>query len=93
MERLAQSDKGVILYRRLLKEQLKIVEDGGDPMNVFRDPDKDLSLQYESTYFPGAPRKRSFATMGVGIAQYTPAVEKEELEALFALEAQVAASS
>jgi 5,5'-dehydrodivanillate O-demethylase len=43
-EKLGESDKGIILYRRLLREQMKIAEDGGDPMNVFRDPDKNVSI-------------------------------------------------
>ena len=38
LEKLAESDKGIILYRRLLKEQMKVVADGGEPMNSFRDP-------------------------------------------------------
>jgi 5,5'-dehydrodivanillate O-demethylase len=38
VEKLGESDKGLILYRRMLKEQMKIVEDGGEPINVFRDP-------------------------------------------------------
>ncbi|MCH8346829.1 MAG: Rieske 2Fe-2S domain-containing protein, partial [Chloroflexi bacterium] len=33
VEKLAESDKGIILYRRLLQEQMCIVEDGGEPMN------------------------------------------------------------
>jgi 5,5'-dehydrodivanillate O-demethylase len=37
-ETLGRSDKGVVLYRRLLKEALDRLEEGGDPMNVFRDP-------------------------------------------------------
>jgi 5,5'-dehydrodivanillate O-demethylase len=37
-ERLGESDRGVILWRELLQRQLRIVEDGGEPMNVFRDP-------------------------------------------------------
>jgi 5,5'-dehydrodivanillate O-demethylase len=37
-ETLARSDKGVVLYRRLLKDALNKVEQGEDPMNVFRDP-------------------------------------------------------
>jgi LigXa C-terminal domain like len=45
LERLGESDKGIILYRRLLQEQLAIVEQGGDPMNVFRDPQQNTSLQ------------------------------------------------
>ena len=39
-EILGESDRGVTLYRRLLQQQLEIVKDGGDPMNVFRDPDQ-----------------------------------------------------
>ena len=37
-ERLGESDVGVILFRKLLQEQMAIVEDGGDPMAVIRDP-------------------------------------------------------
>ena len=39
-EHLGYSDTGIISLRNTLKEQLKIVEDGGEPMNVFRDPAK-----------------------------------------------------
>jgi 5,5'-dehydrodivanillate O-demethylase len=37
-EKLGETDKGILLYRELLQRQLRIVEDGGEPMNVFRDP-------------------------------------------------------
>jgi len=37
-ERLGTSDKGVILYRGLLEEQMLKVERGEDPMAVVRDP-------------------------------------------------------
>jgi 5,5'-dehydrodivanillate O-demethylase len=37
-ERLGTSDKGVILYRNLLLEQMDRVERGLDPMGVIRDP-------------------------------------------------------
>jgi len=43
-EHLGESDKGIILYRRLLREQMKIVEDAGDPMNTFRDPAMNVSI-------------------------------------------------
>ena len=39
-ESLGESDRGIILYRRLLMEQMAVNEDGGDPMNVMRDPAK-----------------------------------------------------
>ena len=35
-EHLGRSDKGVLLYRQQLENALRVVEDGGDPMNVFR---------------------------------------------------------
>lgn len=36
-EHLATSDKGVLLFRRMLREQMELVATGGEPMNVFRD--------------------------------------------------------
>jgi 5,5'-dehydrodivanillate O-demethylase len=38
-ENLGRTDIPVVFLRRQLDEQIKIVEDGGEPMNVFRDPD------------------------------------------------------
>jgi 5,5'-dehydrodivanillate O-demethylase len=43
-EALSRSDKGIILYRHLLEEQVGIIESGRDPMNVFRDPTKNIYL-------------------------------------------------
>jgi hypothetical protein len=37
-ERLAASDRGVVMYREMLKREIKKVEQNLDPMNVFRDP-------------------------------------------------------
>jgi 5,5'-dehydrodivanillate O-demethylase len=37
-ERLAGSDRGVVMYRDMLRREIKKVEQGLDPMNVFRDP-------------------------------------------------------
>ena len=35
-EFLGESDKGIIMFRKQLKRNLQIMEDGGEPMNVFR---------------------------------------------------------
>jgi 5,5'-dehydrodivanillate O-demethylase len=43
-ERLGETDKGIILYRELLQRQLRVVEDGGEPMNVFRDPQENVRI-------------------------------------------------
>ena len=37
-ESLGRSDKGLILYRQQLMDNMAKVERGEDPMNVFRDP-------------------------------------------------------
>jgi 5,5'-dehydrodivanillate O-demethylase len=37
-EMLGESDKGIILFRKQLAEQLDVLADGGEPMNIFRDP-------------------------------------------------------
>jgi 5,5'-dehydrodivanillate O-demethylase len=44
VERLGTSDKGVILYRKLLDEQMEKVERGEDPMAVIRDPAKNFPM-------------------------------------------------
>ena len=36
-ENLGRSDKGIILFRRMLEENISIVEDGGDPICTFRE--------------------------------------------------------
>jgi 5,5'-dehydrodivanillate O-demethylase len=54
-EALGRSDKGIILYRQLLGEEVGIIESGRDPMNVFRDPSKnvDLRLPTENNFLAG----------------------------------------
>ena len=37
-ENLGASDAAIAVYRKILDEQIKINEDGGEPMNVFHDP-------------------------------------------------------
>jgi len=37
-ERLTGSDRGVVMYREMLAREIKKVQQGVDPMNVFRDP-------------------------------------------------------
>ena len=54
-EALSRSDRGIILYRHLLEEQVAIIESGRDPMNVFRDPTKNvyLHLPTEDNFLAG----------------------------------------
>jgi 5,5'-dehydrodivanillate O-demethylase len=41
-ERLAGSDRGVVMYREMLKREIERVQKGFDPMNVFRDPNQPI---------------------------------------------------
>ena len=40
-EHLGEGDRGVIMYRKLLREQILAVQEGRDPVGVNRDPKKD----------------------------------------------------
>jgi 5,5'-dehydrodivanillate O-demethylase len=43
-EHLGHGDEHIIRMRQLLEEQISIVEEGGDPLNVFRDPAENQCL-------------------------------------------------
>ncbi len=45
-EHLGNSDEGVILFRKLLKEQIELVQTGGEPMGMVRDPDKNRIIEF-----------------------------------------------
>ena len=47
-ENLGTSDRGLVMFRRLLQEQIKVVASGGDPINIFRDPDKNQIIRLSS---------------------------------------------
>ena len=38
LETLGESDKGVVMYRRVLLEQIEKIERGEEPLGVVRDP-------------------------------------------------------
>ncbi len=43
-EHLGHADRGIVVLRKLLREQIEIVQKGGEPMNVFRDPAKNQMI-------------------------------------------------
>lgn len=45
-ERLGQTDVVVIAYRRFLQEQIEKVQRGEEPINVFRDPSRNVCLEF-----------------------------------------------
>jgi 5,5'-dehydrodivanillate O-demethylase len=46
-EHLGAADRGIVMFRRLLKEQIDIVAKGGEPMGVVRDPDKNKIIHFD----------------------------------------------
>ncbi len=51
-ENLGRTDIPVVFLRRQLDEQMRVVEDGGDPMNVFRDEAEIEALPHEGGEIP-----------------------------------------
>jgi hypothetical protein len=67
VEHLGASDKGVILYRKVLDEMITVVEKGGDPLGVRRDPKDDVQIDVpiDSLSKPLTPTSiRSFGSLG-----------------------------
>ena len=85
-ERLAESDKGIILYRRLLREQMERVAEGLDPMNVFRDPAKAQDVRLVQDAFDSLTRATPGSLLS-NQAKYSPAAG--ELEKLLTRAAEV----
>ncbi|WP_102348666.1 aromatic ring-hydroxylating dioxygenase subunit alpha [Bacillus sp. Marseille-P3661] len=44
-ERLGTTDKGIIMYRQMIKEEIAKVERGEDPIGVIRDPEKNQFIE------------------------------------------------
>ena len=63
LEKLGESDKGVIMYRKLLKDQMAIVADGGDPMCTFRDAEANTSIPLPLEHVKFLNRARSGYTL------------------------------
>jgi 5,5'-dehydrodivanillate O-demethylase len=54
-EALGVTDIGIIMFRNMLDEQMKVVEDGGDPINVHREEKEIIWLPTEIAHYPGYP--------------------------------------
>lgn len=70
-ENLGRTDIPVVFLRRQLDEQIQVVEDGGEPMNVFRD----AALMPEILYGGGGPaeawQKPDWAQQNNGLTRNT----------------------
>jgi 5,5'-dehydrodivanillate O-demethylase len=67
LEALGSTDRGVTVYRNMLRRELKRIENGEDPMNVFRGAEPEtmeLPLEFERTQgdlSPDGARGEGFA--------------------------------
>ena len=66
LEKLGESDRGIILFRKMLLEQVNLVQAGQEPtMNIFRHPAENDGLDFpvipnEAGAWVGAPRSDNF---------------------------------
>ena len=79
-ENLVSSDKGIALYRKLLFNQLKNINEGLDPMGVIRDQNENIKISFsqeKEKYGKGS----SFLAESIemGHAKYSP-IKKEILD-------------
>ena len=80
-ENLGLGDIGVIAYRKLLDEQIRIVEDGGDPMNVFRDPEKNQCIVLPGGDSPSfAYRTEYGVNRSIGSRKYSPILREAAIK-------------
>lgn len=94
-ENLGTTDAGVIMYRKLLEDQMQVVESGGEPMNVFQ-TDADLQTieklpplaYYYDRGRDGDGGYSYGATTGHQLTQYSP--YRDTIEALFMEESRLA---
>jgi 5,5'-dehydrodivanillate O-demethylase oxygenase subunit len=80
-EHLGVGDEHIIKMRQLLEEQISVVEEGGDPLNVFRDPAKNECLS-----LPWAPFIPYLTPAGLpdrtqNARKYSPIVSQAALKA------------
>ena len=52
LEKLAETDRGLIMFRKMLDEQIAVVERGEDPINTFRDPSQNVCLELPMEHYP-----------------------------------------
>lgn len=50
-ENLTSTDKGVGMCRRMLAQQIKVVQEGGDPLGVNFDPQQQLVVLEAGNFF------------------------------------------
>jgi 5,5'-dehydrodivanillate O-demethylase len=63
-ENLGETDRGILMFRRKLLEQARVVAEGGDPQGVIRDPERNHRIT-----LPGA--RKGYGIRGEGLPGLT----------------------
>ena len=82
LEKLGQSDVGIILFRKLLEDQMQLVASGMEPMNTFRDADANEAIALFQEHAPGGAVSRESLWTRQG-SKYSPVVP--EVDRLYAV--------
>jgi 5,5'-dehydrodivanillate O-demethylase len=73
-EKLVEADKGIILYRKLLVQEMKKVAAGLDPMNVWRNgeaPER-IILPHQTSFYDRGPTEDGQYRRGAATVGYLP---------------------
>jgi 5,5'-dehydrodivanillate O-demethylase len=87
-ELLGKSDLGLVMFRKLLMEQIKVVQDGGDPINTFRDPAKNQYIDLALEHYGEIHAYRKGAVRYMNLGANSPVLD--ELDALMVRGAEAA---
>jgi 5,5'-dehydrodivanillate O-demethylase len=77
LEKLGESDRGVILFRQMLLQQMEAVERGDDPMNTFRDPSTNVCVEppLEHIKFGANRRPQTYVPPEAGLSTAIPDIQ------------------
>jgi len=75
-ERLAETDKGLVMFREMLKEQIKVVRDGGDPINTFRDSAQNQCIDLAMEEYGGVRNYQKGGVRYSNLGTFSPVLDQ-----------------
>jgi 5,5'-dehydrodivanillate O-demethylase len=77
LERLGDSDKGIVMFRLLCEREMQAVARGDDPMNTFRDPAANVCIEppLEHIKFGATRRATQYTPAEAGYSAAAPDIE------------------
>lgn len=78
LEKLGESDTGIILFRQLLQQQMEAVAEGKDPMNTFRNPATNVCIEppLERIKFGASRRPQRYMPAEAGYSEAAADIER-----------------